>query len=484
MDGPHHKSAVAPDENRLEVSTPMLARDELDNLHDLTPDQVLSIFGSTNLYLLFIWAAMANVWCLTAFPIMVSAFIMGEPCVIVNSTLPKAKCHPAEGTLAKEFNLTTDNSAIQQHFPTFIADLKGRQPVLVWCLFAQSLLGCLSAFAPNIYLFILSRFLQGVCTNGSGSTPWVLAYESVPLKLRSYTAMVFGLFWVVGYCSLGPMAYFVRDWRHLIIVGTSPMLLFSVLYYLTIPESLHYLVSRGKQKHVARWLTKANTFATLTGSAKMTDYQVEHFSQNICEKLAQKTMKENQLGRASKYGLFHELLTNRRLLLYTLVLVYLWTCDNFVYYGLSLFSTQLAGNRYINFMLMGAVEIPSYLVSPALLDRLGRRTFVSLCHLLAAVSFFTILFTDNNPGVSLSMWLLGKFAISCAFTCLFVYASEVFPTVSRNGCIGICSVVGNLGGVFAPTVRSMSLISPMLPLLFFGVSAAMGGLLTLLLPEL
>ena len=45
------------------------------------------------------------------------------------------------------------------------------------------------------------------------------------------------------------------------------------------------------------------------------------------------------------------------------------TCDNFVYYGLSLFSTQLAGNRYANFMLIGAIEIPSYLVAPAMLDR-------------------------------------------------------------------------------------------------------------------
>lgn len=51
--------------------------------------------------------------------------------------------------------------------------------------------------------------------------------------------------------------------------------------------------------------------------------------------------------------------------------------------------------------------------------------------------------------------LLGKFAISCAFTSLFVYSSEVFPTVFRNGCIGACVVVARLGGAFAPAVRTM-----------------------------
>jgi OCT family organic cation transporter-like MFS transporter 4/5 len=121
-------------------------------------------------------------------------------------------------------------------------------------------------------------------------------------------------------------------------------------------------------------------------------------------------------------------------------MVYLWTCDTFVYYGLSLFSTQLAGDRFLNFALMGLIEIPSYLVSPMLLNRMGRRVFVSVCHLLAAASFFAIAWVGTDkPGLSLLMWLMGKFAISCAFTSLFVYSSEVFPTVARNGCIGICS---------------------------------------------
>jgi MFS transporter, OCT family, solute carrier family 22 (organic cation transporter), member 4/5 len=57
------------------------------------------------------------------------------------------------------------------------------------------------------------------------------------------------------------------------------------------------------------------------------------------------------------------------LLLYLLVSVFLWTVDSFTYYGLSLFSTQLAGNRYVNFMLVALVEVPSYVFAPFFLDR-------------------------------------------------------------------------------------------------------------------
>uniref|UniRef100_A0A915ET82 Uncharacterized protein n=1 Tax=Ditylenchus dipsaci TaxID=166011 RepID=A0A915ET82_9BILA len=65
-----------------------------------------------------------------------------------------------------------------------------------------------------------------------------------------------------------------------------------------------------------------------------------------------------------------------------------------------------------------------------MLNRIGRRGFVSLCHFLAAASFFIILFTENSR-ISLAM----------------------------------CIYISN-----DPTV-------------LFGVSAGFGGVLTLFLPE-
>lgn len=96
-----------------------------------------------------------------------------------------------------------------------------------------------------------------------------------------------------------------------------------------------------------------------------------------------------------------------------------------------------AGSKYWSYALTGLVEIPSYICSPFLLEFLGRRLFVSLSHFLTAIAFVGIIFVED-PTISLILWLIGKFGISCAFTSLFVYATEIFPTVLRSSLIGIC----------------------------------------------
>ncbi|KAI1698309.1 major facilitator superfamily domain-containing protein [Ditylenchus destructor] len=450
-----------------------LAKDE-----NMTPDQVLSRMGSSNIYVLSIWIMMGFVWGLSALPMMVSAFLVGDLCVTpssgVNGNTSEA-CELQEGSLVKEFNLVGERAhlgdystsgflfgiVIGNSFLSILSDAKGRRLVLLWSMAMMGVLGCASSFAPDIYSFILLRFLQGI---------FVAACESIPAKLRSYTALVFGLMWVSGYCAVGPIVYWVPNWHHLMLVTSLPLIFFAGIYYSVVPESFHYLVSRGQVKDVAKWLDSANR-GRIYGSKIVLD--AAEFCENS-QRLAK--MEKDKKVDPSKTGLIHELLNSRLLSMYTLVMTYLWTCDTFIYYVLSLFSTQLAGDRYTNYALMGLIEIPAYAVSSILLNRFGRRLFVSLCHLLAAVSFFTVYFCDN-PQISLMMWLLGKFAISSAFTSLFVYASEVFPTVTRNGCIGICSVVSRLGGSFAPMVGTV------MPTFFFGLCASIAAAMTLVLPE-
>ena len=61
---------------------------------------------------------------------------------------------------------------------------------------------------------------------------WVLAYECVPIGLRSGTALLFGLVWVVGYCLVAPMAFFLANWRQLIAAASAPSLLIGTIYFL------------------------------------------------------------------------------------------------------------------------------------------------------------------------------------------------------------------------------------------------------------
>lgn len=64
-----------------------------------------------------------------------------------------------------------------------------------------------------------------------------------------------------------------------------------------------------------------------------------------------------------------------------------------------------------------------------------------------------------------------------------MYASEIFPTVVRSSCIGVCIVVSQVGGILAPFTRLMTAINPNLQKIVFIVGATVAALLTLILPE-
>lgn len=44
-------------------------------------------------------------------------------------------------------------------------------------------------------------------------------------------------------------------------------------------------------------------------------------------------------------------------------------CDTFIYFGLSLYSTHFAGDIYMNYFLVGLVEVPAYILSPIAMNR-------------------------------------------------------------------------------------------------------------------
>lgn len=58
----------------------------------------------------------------------------------------------------------------------------------------------------------------------------------------------------------------------------------------------------------------------------------------------------------------------------------------FVYEGLSIYSVSMAGDRYLNFVLVVLVEIPGALLAWRVMNRFGRR--ITLCVFLILTSLF------------------------------------------------------------------------------------------------
>ncbi|VDM64334.1 unnamed protein product [Angiostrongylus costaricensis] len=251
---------------------------------------------------------------------------------------------------------------------------------------------------------------------GSNLVAWVTAYEHTRTNFRWFTTFFFGVTWVIGYSVTALLAYISSTWRTMMLWGAASTFVFTLWCWRFVPETLHFLVSKRRAKSIEKWLIGIDYSPPY--HTDISDLiQPQHYECSSADK----------------------------------------TCDNFIYFGLSLYSTKLAGNTYANYLLMGVVELPAYVLSPIFLEKCGRKLVVSGTHLLASICFLLPAFSVAETWLSLFCWMLGKFSISCSFMSLFVYASEVFPTSIRNVSVGLCSVLSRGGAIAAPYI---SLLKP------------------------
>ena len=52
--------------------------------------------------------------------------------------------------------------------------------------------------------------------------------------------------------------------------------------------------------------------------------------------------------------------------------------------------------------------------------------------------------------IRLLVYMLGKFGISAVMMMLYLYTSELYPTVYRHSLLGFSSTVGRIGSIVAP----------------------------------
>ena len=53
------------------------------------------------------------------------------------------------------------------------------------------------------------------------------------------------------------------------------------------------------------------------------------------------------------------------------------------------------------------------------------------------------------------MLMLGKSGASGAFSVIYIYTSELFPTSARNTAVGVCSMTGRISAMLAPQLAAL-----------------------------
>ena len=112
----------------------------------------------------------------------------------------------------------------------------------------------------------------------------------------------------------------------------------------------------------------------------------------------------------------------------------------------------------------------------------GRKPFLMFVQILCGISCILAGVLDDLT-IRLVFSLVGKFGSAAAFSIVFLYTAELFPTSMRNSAVGMCSTLARFGGILAPTIKELGYSQPKLPFLIFGIATLIGGMAAYLLPE-
>ncbi|XP_044153480.1 solute carrier family 22 member 15-like isoform X3 [Bufo gargarizans] len=283
------------------------------------------------------------------------------------------------------------------------------------------------------------------------------------------TGSLTNLTFAVGIALYALLGYYIRNWRILAFVANSPGVLFFLLSFL-LPESPRWLYSHGYT---------AEAEAVLHRIARGNGKEIPSLKLKVCSSAPGTVDSAHSVFDLLRYGV---------LLWRTVILMYIWYVCSLVYYGLTLNAGELKGNLYFNVAMYGLVEVPAFPLCLFFIEKSwsGRGKSTAGFLVFAGLAcIFTMFLPDNNslylsPAV---LALLGKLSVSAAFNVVYIYTSELYPTVVRNAGLGVCAMACRFGGILAPFVPSMKSLNPSMPFLAFGISGISAGILSLLLPE-
>ncbi|XP_029956498.1 solute carrier family 22 member 5 [Salarias fasciatus] len=348
-----------------------------------------------------------------------------------------------------------------------LSDRYGRKIVLFVFMGVQTVFTLIQVFSPSWTVFCALYFIVGMGQVSNYVAAFVLGAEILSPRVRtvfstSGVCMFFGL----GYMLLPLAAYFVRDWRMLLLCLALPGFLY-IPFWWFIPESPRWLLSQGR-------LDEAVAIVRAAAKMNKTEPPAVIFSPLLKELQTQKKKAHNICDLLRSW--------NIRWVSVTLWLV--WNTVAIAYFGLSLNTANLHGNKYFNCFLSALVEMPAYFLSWVLFRWWSRRLSLCSTFLLGGSLLLLIqLLPADLVSLPIALEMTGKFAVTTAYAIVYAYSAELYPTVLRNTAVGACSMAARIGSIIAPFFIYLRSYSVSLPYILMGSLTVGSGLLSLLLPE-
>ncbi|XP_006888209.1 PREDICTED: solute carrier family 22 member 4 [Elephantulus edwardii] len=349
-----------------------------------------------------------------------------------------------------------------------LSDRFGRKRILFATMAVQTGFSFVQIFSSSWEMFTVLFVIVGMGQISNYVVAFILGTEILGKSVRIiFSTLGVCTFFAVGYMLLPLFAYYIRDWRMLLVALTVPGVLCVPLWWF-IPESPRWLIFQGRIEEAEDIIKKA---------AKMNNITVPAVVFDPVELQELKPLKQPKV-------FILDLFKNRNIATITIMSVLLWMFTSVGYFALSLDAPNLHGDAYLNCFLSAVIEIPAYVTAWLLLRTLPRR------YIIAGILFFggsVLLLIQLVPidyyAVSTGLVMLGKFGVTSAFAMLYVYTAELYPTMVRNMAVGVTSMASRVGSITAPYFVYLGAYNRILPYIVMGSLTILMGIITLFFPE-
>ncbi|XP_041106958.1 solute carrier family 22 member 7-like [Polyodon spathula] len=350
-----------------------------------------------------------------------------------------------------------------------LSDKFGRKPMLLASFILSIVFGVAATFSVSYVMFAIMRSLTGFGLTGIVIISMCLTIEWVDIEHRTFIGVFGSMVWSAGNMMLAAIAYLIRDWRWLLLAVTSPLVICCIVWW-WIPESARWLLANGKVHEAHMYLSKCakmnNRKDTLS---KITP---EMLSRLVTVEGKNKNYTYLDLARTPKM---------RRLAICTGII---WFGVAHTYYGISLNITGFGLNIYLTQFIYAAIEVPAKLLVYCMLNRIGRRHSQAWSLLFTGACLGINLFLPSSMvPVRSVIAILGKGSSEASFTIVYLYTTELYPTVVRQNGNGYTSFMARLGVSAAPLIMLLEDIWKLFPQTIFCSVAILAGFTAFFLPE-